>query len=82
MSDKKLARKLGKTVGSVQTRRWAKHIPTADPQRKRWRPEDDKLLGTRPDEQVALLLGTSVGAVQTRRQNFGIPAFGSRPRRG
>jgi len=52
-SDRALARKLGRTVKAVKTRRRLKGVFLV----KEWRPEDDKILGTRPDRQVALLLG-------------------------
>jgi len=39
---------------------------------KRWRPEDDKILGSRPDDQIAALLGRTVTAVEARRQQLRI----------
>jgi hypothetical protein len=42
---------------------------------KEWRPEDDKILGTRPDRQVALLLGRLIENVAWRRRKLGIPCF-------
>jgi len=46
-----------------------------------WRPEDDKILGTRPDNQIAALLGRSTYAVATRRRDKGIPIFQSGSKR-
>jgi hypothetical protein len=42
---------------------------------KEWRPEDDKILGTRPDRQVAMLLGRLAENVAWRRRKLGIPCF-------
>jgi hypothetical protein len=42
--------------------------------RKDWRPEDDKILGTRKDRGIVLLLGRSLTNVSWRRRKFGIPA--------
>ena len=39
-----------------------------------WRPEEDKLLGTMPDEVLARKIGRSLQGVQYRRQLLGIPA--------
>ena len=52
-SDRTLARKFGRTVEAVKARRRLKGIFLM----KDWRPADDKILGTRPDNQVAMLLG-------------------------
>ncbi len=38
-------------------------IPVFDSHRHKWRPEDDKLLGLRTDDEIAALLRTSVKAV-------------------
>jgi hypothetical protein len=48
LSDKRLARKIGRSVEAVRARRQSKRIST----KKRWRPADDKVLGTRPDSQI------------------------------
>lgn len=48
-----------------------------------WTPEEEALLGTRPDEEVAQLLRRTVSAVQDRRIRLGIEVFredGSRAR--
>jgi len=47
-------------------------IPPCRP--NRWRPEDDKILGERPDAQVARLLGRTKVAVRARRSELGIAA--------
>jgi hypothetical protein len=62
----------------VRARRVLKHIPIYQPKIRHWRPEDDKLLGQRPDEQVAMLLGVSVQAVKHRRSRLGIRLVGHR----
>src|ERR1039457_1344558 len=68
-SDRSLARKFGRTVQAVKTRRRLKGVFLV----KEWRPEDDTILGTRPDRQVALLLGRLIENVAWRRRKFGIP---------
>ena len=70
-SDRALARKFGRTVKAVKTRRRLKGVSLV----KEWRPEDDKILGTRPDRQVALLLGRLIENVAWRRRKLGIPCF-------
>jgi hypothetical protein len=39
---------------------------------KQWKPEDDRLLGNRPDAQVALLLKRPLHQVAYRRRQLGI----------
>jgi hypothetical protein len=36
----------------------------------KWKPEDDKILGTSPDKQVALLLGVTLQSVYHRRNRL------------
>jgi hypothetical protein len=67
--DAVLARKFGRPVSTVRSRRRMKRIRL----KKDWRPEDDKILGTRKDSEVALLLGRSTTNVNWRRQKLGIP---------
>jgi hypothetical protein len=40
-----------------------------------WRPEQLKLLGTKPDPEIAKMLGRSRDSVQLARARYGIPAF-------
>jgi hypothetical protein len=71
LTDKNLARKLNRAVSAVRLRRLALNIRAFDPSRHFWRPEDDKLLGVRPDAQVALLIGATVKSVRHRRAMLG-----------
>jgi len=66
--DQVLARKFGRPVSAVRSRRWKKRIRL----RMDWRREDDKILGTRTDHEVALLLGRSKTNVAWRRKQLGI----------
>jgi hypothetical protein len=68
-SNRALARKLGRSLHSIRKKRSLLHIRLLKP----WRPEDDKVLGTRPDAQVALLLGRPLYQVSHRRRQLGIP---------
>src|SRR6266536_4106366 len=72
MTDRKLARKLGRSVKAVKGRRQHKRICFL---LKPWRPEDEKVLGTRPDRQIATLLGRTLMNVAQRRRMLGIPCF-------
>ena len=72
MPDRKLARRLKRSVLSVASRRRARHIPIFHPKKHRWTPADDKLLSERPDAQVAMLLGISRLAAKHRRLRLGI----------
>jgi len=69
ISDRALAWKLGRTIVAVAARRHLKHIRTT----KTWRPEDDRVLGTRPDSQIARLLKRRPDNVRWRRLKLGIP---------
>jgi hypothetical protein len=66
--DAVLARKYGRSVSAVRSRRGKKRIRL----RVDWRPEDDRILGTRTDRQVAMLLGRSTNNVAWRRIKLGI----------
>jgi hypothetical protein len=81
MRDEKLARKIGRSVNAVHTQRNNRGIPCFKSKLNLWRPEDDKILGTRPDGQIAALLGRSTYAVATRRRDKGIPIFQSGAKR-
>src|SRR5205814_10016247 len=59
-------------VRSFPTRRSSDLIQVFRSKIHRWTPDDDKLLGSRPDDQIALLLGASVSAVKHRRVRLGI----------
>ena len=72
MPDRRLARRLNRSLHSVATRRRARHIPIFNPKQHRWTPADNKLLSERPDAQVAMLLGISRLAVKRRRLRLGI----------
>jgi hypothetical protein len=72
MTDRKLARRLGRSMIAVRVRRVKLRIPFVNSQYRPWRPADDQLLGKRPDEQIALLLGKTVNAVKCRRIRLGI----------
>jgi hypothetical protein len=78
MDDRRLARRLKRTVESVRGYRKQKGIPVFKRKTHAWTPEDDKILGTRPDKQVALLLGVTIQAVSHRRHRLRIRF---RPRR-
>ena len=72
MTDERLVRQLKRSVETVRTRRARKGIPVFYPKHHWWTPEDDKLLGLRPDAQVAMLLGIGVSAVRHRRNQLRI----------
>ncbi len=70
-TDAQLARRLGRSVTSVKTRRLRLGIASS---RHRWTPEQDALLAKFPDQTLARRLGCSVKAIQARREGLGIPA--------
>jgi hypothetical protein len=74
MPDKKLACRLKRNYDAVAARKLNLGIPSFNPKRKLWRPEDDRVLGTRPDGQVALLLRRTVLSIINRRRKLGIRA--------
>ena len=71
MPDERLARKLRRSVEAVRARRHSKRISS----RRRWRPEEDKILGTRPDPDIAKLLRRQISVVAQRRRKLGVPTF-------
>jgi hypothetical protein len=72
MPDARLAHRLKRSVETVRTRRAHKGIPVFNPKKHWWKPEDDKLLGLRPDAQVAMLLAVTEGTVRHRRNQLRI----------
>jgi DNA-binding CsgD family transcriptional regulator len=70
-SDAQVARRLGRSVTSVKTKRLRLGIPSS---RHPWAPEQDALLGKFPDQTLARRMGCTVKAVQARRERLGIPA--------
>jgi hypothetical protein len=74
MRDEEVARKINRVISAVNLRRRALGIPVFNSKRHPWKPEDERLLGTRPDDQVAMLLRTTVKAVRHRRASLKIPA--------
>jgi hypothetical protein len=81
MTDRQLARQLNLSYAAVRTRRHKKGIPVCNPQRKLWRPQDDKILGSRPDDQIARQLERSIASVKNRRKRLGIRASGGQHQR-
>jgi hypothetical protein len=72
-------------IGQRRRQMWAerkrKFGPcVVDPNDKPWTLDEDKLLGTEPDEVVARKLGRSRCAVEFRRQQMHIPLFGRKVR--
>jgi hypothetical protein len=57
----------------LRTRRieFGLHDPSV---RKRWVPEEDRLLGTAPDVEVAVRLQRTLSAVKSRRKDLKIAA--------
>ena len=68
-SNRALARKLGRSLHSIRKKRSLLHLRQLKP----WRPEDDQVLGTRPDSQIAMLLKRPATNVRWRRLKLGIP---------
>jgi hypothetical protein len=62
----------------VRHRRQLLGIPCFQSRLHPWRPEDDRILGTRPDDQIAALLRRSTKAVTQRRREKHIPMFHGR----
>jgi DNA-binding CsgD family transcriptional regulator len=71
VTDAHLARRLGRSVTSVKTRRLRLGIASS---LYRWAPEHDVLLGNFSDKALARRLGCTVKAVQAQRERLGIPA--------
>jgi hypothetical protein len=68
-------------IHKPKSQRWrqrmAKHFAArrgklVDPNDRPWTPEEEKVLGTKPDRQVAALLKRSIGAVISRRRLKGV----------
>ena len=70
-SDAQVARRLGRSVTSVKTKRLRLGLASS---RHRWRLGQEVLLGKFPDQTLARRLGCTVKAVQARRERLGIPA--------
>jgi len=66
--DRKLARRLGRTLAAVQVRRIKRKIPSALPTARRWTAREDALLGTKADAEVGRLLGRGTAGVRRRRR--------------
>jgi hypothetical protein len=73
LPDRELAQRLGRTLAAVRVRRieFGLHAPST---RRRWEPEEDRLLGTAPDAEIAQQLNRTLSAVKSRRKDLGIPA--------
>jgi len=69
-----LARQLNLSHTVVRARRHKKGIPVCNPKHKLWRPQDDKILGSLPDDQIARRLERSIASVKNRRKRLGIRA--------
>ena len=69
--DAQVARRLGRSITSVKTRRLRLGIASSH---HRWAPEQDALLGKFPDWTLARRLGCTVKTVQARRAKLGVPA--------
>ena len=67
-SDAQVARRLGRSVTSVKTRRLRLGLASSC---HRWTPAEDVLLGKFPDETLARRLGRTVMGVQARRAKLG-----------
>jgi hypothetical protein len=74
-SDREIAERLGRSVGSVLKRRLRLKIPNRHCQVVRWTGKERGLLGKKPDAQVARMLGRSVTAVLQRRVRLHIPIY-------
>jgi len=78
--DREIARRLGRSVNSVEHRRTRLAIRLTDRAPRPWTPQEDALLGTLSDRLVAQKLGRTMKAVQSRRLSKGI--LRSHPQRG
>jgi hypothetical protein len=72
---------LAGVVQAIHVKRNSRGIPCFNSKLHLWRPEDDTILGTRPDDQIADLLGRSAYTVATRRRDKGIQIFQSKKKR-
>ena len=79
MSDKDLARRLGRSTADIFARRRLLGIKawaiTGRPPRRLWTPQEDALLGTMTDAALAAKLGISMMTVYERRRKLFIPSF-------
>jgi hypothetical protein len=66
--DRELASRLKRTFLAVQARRECKHLPPANPQRRRFTPQEDALLQTMSNEEAAHKLGRDIQIVGARRR--------------
>ena len=71
--DRKIARRLGRSLSAVTGKRTALGIPAAG-RPDAWRPEELALLGAALDAEIAASLGRTVNAVLLKRSRLGIPA--------
>jgi hypothetical protein len=78
-NDKEIARKLGRTLSSVENRRTRLKIPVPNPGWRFFTPAEDALLGTAADAEIAARLGRHRSSVQARRLRLGI-LRGKRPK--
>lgn len=82
--DGAVAKRIGRTVGAVTSRRVKRKVPAfsgwpcgGGPP---WTAEELTLLGTADDEVIAKKIGRTVGAVMQKRQVLKIPIFRDRRR--
>jgi hypothetical protein len=71
--DAAIARRLGRTVLAVASRRRELGRPTPNPDLRRWTKDELQRLGTAPDSEIARRLNRSVAAVETQRLKLGLP---------
>jgi len=57
---------------SESVRRRLKKHGAINPRHRLWQPEEDRVLGTKSDEELAIALGRSQAAIRTRRCSLGI----------
>src|SRR5262245_47291708 len=73
LHDEEVARRLGRTMLAVRTRRLRKGRSLRNPKRRPWTSQEEKLLGTSTDREVARLLARHHTTVGERRRELGIP---------
>ena len=78
MPDQEVARRTGRTVGTVRQARISRGITYELSNRRPWTAEEDRWLGTASDAEIALRLGRSLYRIKIRRQSLKIPAWRSR----
>jgi hypothetical protein len=74
LPDKEVARRTGRTLYAVQTRRNRLKLPNALGARIKWLPGEVRLLGTAPDKEIARRLGRPVLSVKRKRLALGVAA--------